>query len=149
MFTLLYLLNSLRFSKKFEFSELFWEFTKQGLHVFSFLGFQETTLVTLCCPGFFQAPVSTSNFPRFEKHGRIFHTIFLYLVSGILYFGIGRLLRMELFIEIIKSPRDEDARDFWRIMYLIYFTGIVLHTFFVILYYKVLHQVSERNLLTL
>ena len=45
---------------------------------------------------------------------------------------------MDLFIEVIKSPRDGDARDFWRIMYFVYFTGLVLHTFFVILYYKVI-----------
>ena len=104
-------------------------------------GFQETTLATLCCPGFFQSPCTSQNnvaisiCSNLEKHGRIFHTIFIYFVSGILYFSVGQMLRMNWFNQVIESPKAEDTTNLW--IFIIYIIGAIMHTVLALLYYKV------------
>ena len=109
----------------------------------NFSGLQETTIVTLCCPGFFQPPVYTTGQPittkvgSLEKHGRIYHTIFIHFVSGILYFGIAKLLRMNWFNHVIKSATAEETDNFWIFIIVTYVIGAVLYAFLAMLYYKV------------
>ena len=117
------------------------EISSNTLYHLPISGFQETTLATLCCPGFFQSPstyqnnVAISFCPNLEKHGRIFHTIFIYFVSGILYFSVGQMLRMNWFNQVIESPKAEDTTNFW--IFIIYIIGAMLHTVLAVLYYKV------------
>ena len=109
-----------------------------------FSGLQETTIVTLCCPGFFQPPVYTTGQPittkfgSLEKHGRIFHTILIHFVTGILYFGIAKLLRMNWFNHVIKSATAEETDNFWIFIIVTYVIGAMMYAFLAMLYYKVI-----------
>ena len=95
-------------------------------------------MATLCCPGFFQAPSGTKNATRLEKYGRIFHTVFIYFVTGIMYFGIGQLLQMDLLIQVIKSAHfEDDSNIIWIYIMATYGAGAILHICLTVLYYKV------------
>ena len=97
-----------------------------------------STLATLIVPAFYNSnlekfktrQVST----RLNKYGIVSHTIILYFVSGMfIHLPIGLVIRYCFFAEFLRTSISQ---YFW---YMIgaYFAGAILHTVFVILYFKV------------